>query len=41
MEINGKDKRLNAVLRMADGRQTSRHHWQPASRHIRHSEVDP
>ncbi|WP_252651717.1 type IV pilus biogenesis protein PilP, partial [Shigella sonnei] len=23
MEINGKDKRLNAVLRMADGRQTS------------------
>ncbi|MCW7003558.1 type IV pilus biogenesis protein PilP [Escherichia coli] len=23
MEINGKDKRLHAVLRMADGRQTS------------------
>ncbi len=40
MEINGKDKRLNAVLRMADGRQTSVTTGSQLPVHIRHSEVD-
>lgn len=39
MEINGKDKRLHAVLRMADGRQTSVTTGSQL-RYIRHGEVD-